>query len=205
MNQCLWNATATQWGFACLIGAAEPYSREQVAYKVGPERYSFARLQREYGSSGDASCKSAFRFRLKDLRRLYAAMNFPDEIDTGHELVIIGYGASGWCGMCRSQLANATFRDWFRGEVQYAASKGIEVSAYTLQQHNGWGESVPPEETTLARDGVTRGPTACFATTWHAQYQQSVLDFMGDVGLRGVETARGSRPGRPYAAPLLRR
>ena len=84
MSQCQWNAAATQWGYACLIAAAEPYSREQVAYKVGPERYSFARLERDYGSRGDASCKSAFRFKLQDLRRLHAAMNFQDDkIDTG--------------------------------------------------------------------------------------------------------------------------
>ena len=87
MGQWAWNATVTQWGFACMIGAAEPYSRKQVAYKVGPERYSFERLQREYGSTGDASCKATFRFHLRDLRRLHAAMHFPDMIDTGEEHV----------------------------------------------------------------------------------------------------------------------
>ena len=69
-----------------MIGAAEPFSRKKVAYKVGPERYSFDRLEREYGS-GDASCKAAFRFSLRDLRVLFAAMHFPDEIDTGEETV----------------------------------------------------------------------------------------------------------------------
>ena len=57
-----------------------------MVYKVGPERYSFDRLEREYGS-GDASCKAAFRFHLRDLRALYAAMHFPDRIDTGEEKV----------------------------------------------------------------------------------------------------------------------
>ena len=82
-----WNATVSQFGFATLIGAAEPYSREQVVYKVGPEKYSFDRLERDYGSGGDASCKAAFRFHLGDLRALFKAMHFPDEIDTGHEHV----------------------------------------------------------------------------------------------------------------------
>ena len=81
-----WRATVTQYGFANMIGAAEPFSRKKVAYAVGPERYSFDRLEREYGS-GDASCKAAFRFNLRDLRVLFAAMHFPDEIDTGEETV----------------------------------------------------------------------------------------------------------------------
>ena len=53
---------------------------------MGAERYSFDRLEREYGV-GDASCKATFRFHLRDLRRLHAAMHFPDEIHTGHETV----------------------------------------------------------------------------------------------------------------------
>ena len=52
-----WRATVTQFGFVSMLNAAEPFSRKKVTYKVGPERYSFARLEREYGSSGDASCK----------------------------------------------------------------------------------------------------------------------------------------------------
>ena len=86
MADCCWNSTVSQFGFAAMMGAAEPYSRRRIAYKVEPERYSFARLEREYGT-GDASCKAAFRFHLRDLRRLHAAMHFPDEIDTGHETV----------------------------------------------------------------------------------------------------------------------
>ena len=81
-----WRFTVTQYGFANMIGAAEPFSRKKVTYKVGPERYSFDRLERDYGS-GDASCKAAFRFHLRDLRALYAAMHFPDLIDTGEEKV----------------------------------------------------------------------------------------------------------------------
>ena len=75
-----------QSGFTSLIAAAEPFSRKRVTYKVGPSRYSFDRLEREYGS-GDASCKAEFRFHLRDLRRLHAAMHFPAVIDTGEETV----------------------------------------------------------------------------------------------------------------------
>ena len=59
-------------------------------------------------------------------------------------------------------------------QVLYARRKGVEVSAYTLMQHNGWGESIPLAEQTLGRDLQTRGPTACFATDWHAGYRAAV-------------------------------
>jgi hypothetical protein len=100
---------------------------------------------------------------------------------TGHELVIVGFGAAGWCGMCFEQLRNSTFRSWFKAEVAYARSKGIEMSGYTLMQHNGWGESIPTAEMTLGRDLATRGPTACFATDWHAGYRAAVLDFIQET------------------------
>ena len=104
--------------------------------------------------------------------RMHARANVCRYVDqmaeTGHELAIIGFGAKGWCGMCDAQLTNASFKAWMRGEVAYATSKGIGLSAYTLMQHNGWGEVTPKAEQTLNRDG-TRGPTACFATDYHAQ------------------------------------
>ena len=68
---------------------------------------------------------------------------------TGYELAIIGFGAKGWCGMCKAQLTNNTFRQWMKAEVQYAKSKGITLSAYTLMQHNGWGEKTPLAEVIL--------------------------------------------------------
>eukprot|EP00041_Stephanoeca_diplocostata_P018937 m.401003 g.401003 ORF g.401003 m.401003 type:complete len:152 (+) comp21164_c0_seq14:1606-2061(+) len=89
--------------------------------------------------------------------------------------------------MCFKQLNDPAFRAWMKGEVTYANSKGIQVSAYTLMQHNGWGEVTPPAEQTLSRSGQ-RGPTACFATDWHAAYRQAVLSFIKEVGLGGLET-----------------
>jgi hypothetical protein len=48
---------------------------------------------------------------------------------TGHELVIIGFGAAGWCGMCYKQLTDPTFQAWMKAEVAYAKGKGVEVSS----------------------------------------------------------------------------
>jgi hypothetical protein len=64
----------------------------------------------------------------------------------GFELVIVGYGAQGYCGMCPGQLQNASWVAWFKSNVDFARSLGVGVSAYTLMQHNGWGESVPSAE-----------------------------------------------------------
>lgn len=83
------------------------------------------------------------------------------------ELVIVGYGAAGYCGMCPEQLQNATWVAWFKSNVDFARGLGVGVSAYTLMQHNGWGESVPPAEQAMNRDG-SRAGVAFFATDWHA-------------------------------------
>ena len=66
--------------------------------------------------------------------------------------------------------------------------ENIKLSAYTLMQGNGWGmDPIPEDAKILNRDG-TRGPTACFATDWHASYRQRVLAFAAKVGFYGVET-----------------
>jgi len=85
---------------------------------------------------------------------------------TGVELVIIGFGAAGWCGLCKSQRESAAFRRWFKSHVVYGRERNVSLSAYTLMQHNGWGmDPIPLDAQTLNRDG-SRGPTACFATDW---------------------------------------
>ena len=125
---------------------------------------------------------------LDDASSSSAIRTFVDQASaTGHELAIIGFGAKGWCGMCFAQMRNATFKAWLKGEVAYARARGVSLSAYTLMQLNGWGESVPPEKRVLLRDG-TRGPTACFGTDYHEQYRAEVLHFVTEVGLGGIET-----------------
>jgi len=48
----------------------------------------------------------------------------------GLELVVVGYGANGYCGMCPEQLQNATWVQWFKSNVDYAKSLGVAVTAY---------------------------------------------------------------------------
>lgn len=108
------------------------------------------------------------------------------------------YGAAGWCGMCDAQILSPTFTSWLADWVSYATSVSVAVSAYTLMQHNGWGESVPSAEQVLGRDGG-RGAIACFATDWHAEYREHVLAFAKAVNLSGVETDGQVRRADAYA------
>ena len=52
---------------------------------------------------------------------------------TGQELVIVGFGAAGYCGLCTGQVTNATWVAWFKSNVEYANSKGVETSAWLLR------------------------------------------------------------------------
>jgi hypothetical protein len=125
-------------------------------------------------------------FMLSDLSALRRIVD--QAAKTGHELGIIGFGAEGWCAFCSAQTEDANFTAWLANEVRYARSKNIKLSAYTLMQGNGWGmDPIPEEAKILNRDG-SRGPTACFATDWHASYRQRVLAFAAKVGFYGVET-----------------
>ena len=63
----------------------------------------------------------------------------------------------------------------------------MRLAGCPLTQHNDWGMSTPVAEQTLNRDG-TRGPTACFATDFHADYRNKVLAFLAATGLGGIET-----------------
>jgi len=128
-------------------------------------------------------------FMLSDISSSKTLRNIVDQAaKTGHELGIIGFGAEGWCAFCSAQTEDANFTDWLANEVRYARSKNIKLSAYTLMQGNGWGmDPIPEDAKILNRDG-SRGPTACFATDWHASYRQRVLAFAAKVGFYGVET-----------------
>ena len=125
-------------------------------------------------------------FMLSDLSALRRIVD--QAAKTGHELGIIGFGAEGWCAFCSEQTEDGNFTEWLAGEVRYAKQKNIRLSAYTLMQGNGWGmDPIPEDAKIMNRDG-SRGPTACFATDWHASYRQRVLTFAAKVGFYGVET-----------------
>ena len=61
-----------------LAAARSPFLRRKITYAIGPERYSFSRIEREM--TGTATCKDFFRFELKHLRRLKRALRFPEDV-----------------------------------------------------------------------------------------------------------------------------
>lgn len=105
----------------------------------------------------------------------------------GADVLIVAFGADGYCGLCDGQMLNETWRTWFAEQVAFAKSMNVTMSAYTLMQHNGWGETVPEGEEAVNRDG-TNASVACMATDWHAKYRQNVLDFIKNTSLGGLET-----------------
>jgi hypothetical protein len=82
----------------------------------------------------------------------------------GFEMVIVGYGAAGYCGMCPGQLTDAAWVAWFKSNVDYARSKGVAVSAYTLMQVSG--------SSSLARAAATLSPPA-FLSLLPSLWQQA--------------------------------
>ena len=71
-------AMLQQCGILC--SAIEPQLRPKTRYSIGPERWSFERIERQFGNS--ASCEAMFRFSLPYLRQLYAALDFPAVVQT---------------------------------------------------------------------------------------------------------------------------
>ena len=64
---------------AGLVGRAQqPWRRPKVRYSRGPERWSFARIERDL--AGTRPCFDMFRFELRDLRRLLAGFRFPERV-----------------------------------------------------------------------------------------------------------------------------
>ena len=61
---------------ALVLYSAQPFFRPGVTYMVGPEHYSFERLERQFGQT--TTCKATFRFEAAHLRRLCRALRFPD-------------------------------------------------------------------------------------------------------------------------------
>ena len=63
---------------ALVLSAREPFDRKGITWAIGPERYSFARIERDWGTT--TTTKAVFRFDLPGLRQLKTALRFPDEI-----------------------------------------------------------------------------------------------------------------------------
>ena len=65
---------------AVLTSAIAPRLRPKTRYSIGPEKWSFERIERQFGNS--ASCEAMFRFNLPHLRLLFAELKFPAVMQT---------------------------------------------------------------------------------------------------------------------------
>ena len=65
-----------------LLLVAEPFFRPKIRFAIGPERWSFERIKRDFASH-PATVKALFRFSLRDMQRLLVALRFPRTIKAG--------------------------------------------------------------------------------------------------------------------------
>jgi nuclease HARBI1 len=63
-----------------VLAAAEPYCRDGITYAIGPDRYSFSRIEELWAAS--SKCKDMFRFELEHMRELLVVLRFPDTVRT---------------------------------------------------------------------------------------------------------------------------
>jgi len=73
---------------AVLVSALAPLLRPKTRYRIGPQRYSFERLGREFGDT--TSTEAEFRFELPHLSRLCTALKFPPVMHTRSRFLTTG-------------------------------------------------------------------------------------------------------------------
>ncbi|WP_343556341.1 NPCBM/NEW2 domain-containing protein [Sphingobacterium sp.] len=114
-----------------------------------------------------------------------------DQCDsTGYEMVILSFGS----GLNVEDTTAANIQK-FRGFVEYARSKGIDMGCYSLLASRWISDTVDiinPE--TGKRGGMTFGSSPCLASEWGYQYFEKVKYFFEKTGMKCFEHD-GSYPG----------
>ena len=78
MNQWWQIVGLAQTGLA--LAAAELFCRDGITYAIGPDRYSFNRIEALWATS--AKCKDMFRFELQEMREMLPLLRFPATLRT---------------------------------------------------------------------------------------------------------------------------
>ena len=74
----------SQLSFCVLMQAEYPFRQKNLTPRTGPQRWSFARIEQDWGNSS-LNCVAYFRFRsVSDLRRLHNALRLPASFSVGH-------------------------------------------------------------------------------------------------------------------------
>lgn len=114
-----------------------------------------------------------------------------DQCDsTGYEMIILSFGS----GLNAEDISDANIAK-FKGFVEYARSKGIEMGCYSLLASRWISDEVDvinPE--TGKRGGMRFGSSPCLASDWGYEYFEKIKYFFEKTGMMCFEHD-GSYPG----------
>lgn len=115
--------------------------------------------------------------------------------ETGYEMIILSFGS----GLNMEDISEENIKK-FKGFVDYAKSKNIEMGAYSLLSSRWISDEVDvinPE--TGKRGGMIFGSSPCLSTEWGDDYFYKIKTFFEKTGLRNFEHD-GSYPGNVCAS-----
>ena len=110
--------------------------------------------------------------------------------ETGYEMIIISFGS----GLNAEDISEANIAKW-KGMVDYAKSKGIEMGCYSLLSSRWISDDVDViNPATGKRGGMRFGSAPCLCSDWGKKYFEKIRTFFEKTGMRCFEHD-GSYPG----------
>ncbi len=117
--------------------------------------------------------------------------------ETGYEMVILSFGS----GLNAEDISDANIAK-YKGFVDYAHSKGIEMGCYSLLASRWISDEVDViNPQTGKRGGMTFGSSPCLCSDWGYEYFQKIKTFLEKTGMRCLEHD-GSYPGDVCASTV---
>lgn len=110
--------------------------------------------------------------------------------EVGYEMIILSFGS----GLNAEDVSETNVAK-FKGFVDYARTKGIEMGCYSLLASRWISDEVDViNPTTGKRGGMTFGSSPCLSTEWGERYFENIKTFLKKTGMRCFEHD-GSYPG----------
>ncbi|MCR4921948.1 MAG: alpha-galactosidase [Bacteroidaceae bacterium] len=115
--------------------------------------------------------------------------------ETGYEMIILSFG----CGLNMEDISEENIAK-YKGFVDYARSKGIEMGCYSLLASRWISDEVDViNPATGKRGGMTFGSSPCLMTPWADDYFRKLRTFIERTGMMCLEHD-GSYSGDPCAS-----
>lgn len=115
--------------------------------------------------------------------------------ETGYEMIILSFG----CGLNMEDISEENIAK-YKGFVDYARSKGIEMGCYSLLASRWISDDVDViNPATGKRGGMTFGSSPCLMTSWADSYFNKLRTFIEQTGMMCLEHD-GSYSGDPCAS-----